>query len=75
MALYNRKPKSKRKDVLVKFRVSTQERKKLNEICDECGMVLSELLRFRVLGLTSTEIKAIASGHYVITIDGVRLGT
>ena len=50
------------------FRLSDDDARRLSEICDETGLSISELVKFRIVELTEKEIEAIKKGRYAIVV-------
>lgn len=63
-------PANKRRDETFEFCLSSAERKELDRACEECDMTLSELIRFRVLGLSERERESIRQRRWVTTNNG-----
>lgn len=65
-------PAYKRRDHKFEIRLNVEERKRVSAICRATGQTISDLFRFRVLGLSERELEAIARGQFVRTPDGTK---
>ena len=57
----------------IEVMLTIDERKRLDKICVETEMTISELLRYRVLNLSESEEAALQARAFYSTIEGTRL--
>ena len=64
------KKKKEIKDIQVMFRLTETEKERLENLCNETNLTMTDLFRLVVLGMSDMDIKKIANGQYAITANG-----
>jgi hypothetical protein len=72
MEKIRRKPARERKEDYVKVRLNIAERNRLEKVCKEHGLSISEVLRWSAIGISDKEVEAIANNNWYVTSDGVK---
>jgi hypothetical protein len=71
--IVRRLPAAERRIGDIRIRLNDAERKKLDSVCEETEMTISDIVRVRVLNLSEEEIEALRTGATFTTPSGTFL--
>jgi hypothetical protein len=70
--IVRRLPAAERRIGDIRIRLNDAERKKLDSVCEETEMTISDIVRVRVLNLSESELEALRTGAFITTADGTQ---